>query len=79
MLLFLYFVLELFERFCDIFWHGKADLSSLLVPIKRDANVYSSVPFCCHSLIFLNGFIEVYCMFLAHVFDSKVGHDECEL
>ena len=55
------------------------NLSSLVVLIKRDSNVSSSIPFYCHSVSFLNGVLEVYCMLLSHVFDSKVVHDECEL
>ena len=55
------------------------DLYSLVVPIKFDANVLSSIPLCCHSVILLNGFLGVYYMFLAHVFDSKIVHDECEM
>ena len=55
------------------------DLSSLVVPIKRDANISSSVPFYCHSVIFLNGVLEMYCMFLTNAFESKVVHDNCEL
>ena len=72
-------MLELLERFCDTVWHGYVDLSSLVVPINSDANVSSSIPFCCHSVILINGVLEVYCMFLAHLFDSKIFHDECEL
>ena len=55
------------------------DLSSFVVPIKRDANVSSSVPFFFHSAIFLNGVLEVYCMVFAHIFYSKVVYDEREL
>ena len=55
------------------------DLSSIVVPIKRDANVSLSIPFCCHIVIFLNGILEVYSMLLAHVFDNKIFYDDCEL
>ena len=72
-------MLELFEIFCDIVWHGYVDLSSFVGSIKRDANVSSSIPFCCHSLIFLNGVLEVCCMFLAHIFYSKVVYNKSEL
>ena len=55
------------------------ELSSLVVPIKRDVNVSSSVPFYCHSVIFLNGVLEVYCMVFVHVFYSKTVYNEREL
>ena len=55
------------------------DLSSLVVTIKRDANVSSFVTFCCHSVIFLNGVLEVYCMVFADLFYSKIVYDEREL
>ena len=72
-------MLEFFEIFCDIVWHGYVDLSSLVGSIKRDANVSSSVPFCCHSVILLNGVLKVCYMFFAHVFYSKIVYNEREL
>ena len=72
-------MLELFESFCDIVWHGYVDLSSLVVPIQRDSNVPSSAPLYCHSVIFLNGVIEVYFVLFAHVFYSKIVDNKSEL
>ena len=72
-------MLELLEIFYDIVWNGSVDLSSLVVPIKRDANVSSSTLFCCYSVLFLNGVLEVNCMSIAHVFNSKIVNGKCEL
>ena len=55
------------------------DLYSPVTPIQRDSNVSSSVPLCCHSVILLNGVLEVYWVLVVHVFYAKVIDNKSEL
>ena len=72
------FVLELFEGFGDIPRHGEMYLVLCIAPVKVYANVLVTSPIGGEGVVRFDHSLEVYCVLLADILDSKIIHHKGE-
>ena len=72
-------VLELEQSFGKVAGHGQMDLSSRVVPVKGDANVFVPFPDCFDVVVSPDGVNEVLRVFFANIFDTEIINDKREL
>ena len=70
---------EAAEAFGDVAWHGKRDDSIFVVPGERDSTEQAAGPVDSNCVFFFEGGDEIFCIFFARLFYSKVVDDETEL
>ena len=65
-------MLELFECLFDVTWHGKMDLSFVIVPVQCDAYITCASPVCSDLVVDFEGFLQVECVFFSNILDTEI-------
>ncbi len=68
-------MLELFQGFLRVVWHGQMHLWFVVVLVQCDPNVLLPCPIAGEFVMFLECVFEMLGVFLVDVFDSKVIQD----
>jgi hypothetical protein len=71
-------MLVFLQLFDDVTRHGNVEGACVVIPLEADAAVEIAVPILCEFIFFLYSPNEVVYVFLTHIFDTNIIHDERE-
>ena len=72
-------MIKLDEDLLGVVWHGKVDLSLVVVPIELYSDVSFALIVFCYGVVLLQNVHEMSGVCTAFVFDAEVVNDESEL